>query len=612
LTGLLVLCCAIAGVVSVMYVQTDVAETDDRLMTAAQRATTCGTLFPVGSASAGTAETLQKSSPVPSQPSQSLSTVGSWGTTTVRSVGTFFASLYAGVRDFFVSGQALKGPETATQAIEDFAVRLFAPLASAVLSLLQRAFPEISVTRELVAVWIFWIIVVLLLLVLVLLLRPRRTSHGRLPKASPRVAGQGGNAIEFGLVEQGPAPEPAVVSKQPVDDQATTTQQDEPPTATESVTPEPTSSVAAGSPSIPEISLEPLGFFGSEGVTPEERATPPAIESPPSTVMAPPIVELASAVTEPVPSPEVSETTGTPTFEAPSEALLETPAVEPQSLEPVVEAPPASFAEPDLTPIGQTIPVQSEGSTETTVEPEASAESLSEPLVKSEPVAEDLPVTAEPETFTAEAETQAGCPLEETTETPADVQAAQPTPSSAGLLSHMLEEEGAFQKAVATAGTTEPVAAASGVSAPEPAAEPSIFAGDVDLDALIQEGVVSDATALGQLFGGGYRSEISKLAISAKDLQNVPEEIRSVVKLTIVALSPIELSIARDVAMRLEAPGFVGEALLVAKKMGYQNYLTTYKNISRNYKDVSIVETASLKAPHAGNPDSGEELISFS
>src|SRR5450830_1756201 len=66
------------------------------------------------------------------------------------------------------------------------------------------------------------------------------------------------------------------------------------------------------------------------------------------------------------------------------------------------------------------------------------------------------------------------------------------------------------------------------------------------------------------------------LAETAKDLQNVPQEMRHVIKLTVVALSPIELSIARDLTMRLEAPGFVGEALLVAKKMGYENYLTAY------------------------------------
>jgi len=49
----------------------------------------------------------------------------------------------------------------------------------------------------------------------------------------------------------------------------------------------------------------------------------------------------------------------------------------------------------------------------------------------------------------------------------------------------------------------------------------------------------------------------------------------------------------------------------VTKKMGYQNYLTTYKNISKNYKDVSIVETVSLKAPDMSG-QSGEDLISFS
>jgi hypothetical protein len=202
--------------------------------------------------------------------------------------------------------------------------------------------------------------------------------------------------------------------------------------------------------------------------------------------------------------------------------------------------------------------------------------------------AEPVPVETEPNVVPA-AQTEA--------ETAAVAQEAQAAPSGADVLSRLLEEE-------APAEAPSP--------APQPVVQPSMFAGDVDLDTLLQEGVVSDATALTQLFGGGYRNRISKLAMSAKDLQNVPEEIRNVVKLTVVALSPIELSIARDVAMRLEAPGFVGEALLVAKKMGYENYLTTYKNISRNYKDVSIVETVSLKAPQATGSDSGDDLISFS
>jgi hypothetical protein len=162
-----------------------------------------------------------------------------------------------------------------------------------------------------------------------------------------------------------------------------------------------------------------------------------------------------------------------------------------------------------------------------------------------------------------------------------------------------------------TAGPTVPVPPFAPLPADRPAPLPSVFSGNVELDTLLQDGVVADAEALAQLFRGGYRNRISKLAVSAKDLQNVPEDMRQVMKLTVVALSPIELSIARDLAMRLEAPGFVGEALLVTKKMGYQNYLTTYKNISKNYKDVSIVETVSLKAPEM-SAQSGEDLISFS
>jgi hypothetical protein len=190
-----------------------------------------------------------------------------------------------------------------------------------------------------------------------------------------------------------------------------------------------------------------------------------------------------------------------------------------------------------------------------------------------------------------------------------------PTPSSANLLSRLLEDEESFQQTMVTAGATAGVAVPVPPFAPgpptTPARQPSVFSGDVELDTLLNDGVVADAGALAQLFRGGYRNRISKLAVSAKDLQNVPEEMRQVIKLTIVALSPIELSIARDLAMRLEAPGFVGEALLVAKKMGYQNYLTTYKNISKNYKDISIVETASLKVPEI-SAEPGGDLISFS
>lgn len=623
LTGLLVLCCAIAGTMSVMYVKTGRMDRDERLAVAGMSGKLCNILFPTGVASADSAETLQSVPLGSSQSSQSPPTAGAWLTATARSIATFFSSLYTTVRDFFVSGQALKLLETVAQTIEDFAVRLFAPLASAILPLLQRVFPSFSLTRELLAVWIFWIAVVLVLLVLILLLRPRHTTRKRLPKASPRAAGQGENAIEFGLVEQGPAPEPAGLSEQPVQQEAAEAPQKEETVAPESVASEQPASAPTSSPSIPEISLEPLGFYEEE-TRPEEPAAASTVEAPPAAIPVPPIVELASVEPESGPSLEAAEPAEVPAVEVPPEALLEAPASEPQAPEPIVEAASAPFVEPDLTPIGQVTPSASAQPEEAVREPEVPAEVLAQPLETSEPAAttteeavseENIPASTQPETLVAEPEPQPSPAPETSAAASTDLQAAQPVPSGADVLSHMLEEEGAFQNAVKLAVTTGPAEAAPETpETPEtqPAAEPSLFTGDIDLDTLVQEGVVSDAAAVGQLFGGGYRSEIAKLAISAKDLQNVPEEIRNVVKLTIVALSPIELSIARDVAMRLEAPGFVGEALLVAKKMGYQNYLTTYKNISRNYKDVIIVETASLKPPQRTSADSGDGLISFS
>ena len=623
-TGLLVLCCAIAGIMSVMYVKTGRMDRDERLAVAGMGASLCNVLFPTGVVSADSAETLQSVPLASSQPSQSPAspTAGAWVTATARSIATFFSSLYATVRDFFVSGQALKLLETVAQTIEDFAVRLFAPLASVILPLLQRVFPGFSLTRELLAVWIFWIAVVLVLLVLVLLLRPRRTTRKRLPKASPRAAGQGENAIEFGLVEQGPAPEPAGVSQQqPVQQEAVVAPQQEETAPAESTASEQSAPAPTSSPSIPEISLEPLGFYEGEEARAEEPSPASVAEAPTTTAPVPPIVELASVAPESSPSPEAAEPAEAPAAEVPPEALLEAPASEPQAPEPVVETAPAPFVEPDLTPIGQVTPPASAQPEEAAREPEVPAEALAQPLATSEPAAteteeavseENVPASTQPETLVAEPEPQPSSAPETSAAASADLQAAQPVPSGADVLSHMLEEEGAFQNAVKPVVSTGPAEAASEAPEPEPAAEPSLFTGDIDLETLVQEGVVSDAAAVGQLFGGGYRGEIAKLAISAKDLQNVPEEIRNVVKLTIVALSPIELSIARDVAMRLEAPGFVGEALLVAKKMGYQNYLTTYKNISRNYKDVSILETASLKPPQRGSADSGDGLISFS
>lgn len=606
------------------------------------------------------------------------------------SAGAFVASVSMSVRDFFVSGQALKILETATQAINAFAVQLFLHLATLVVPILRRLVTGFSATPELVAIWMFWKTVVLALVVLILVLRPRHNVRKRLPKVSPRTAGQGENTIEFGLVEQGPQPSPATS----LDQLARTHEKPEtPPVQEPAVQPavaEESSHTRLEPSSVPEITLEPLGFFGG---TDAASAAVPAVPADVAPIVAPDMplpleftsseAETPAAQTE---QPEPGMAIPAAPADIPSEALL-TPLQDTSSAEELpTETLLEPFPEPDLRPLGQEAPAQP-------VEPESTALDTVVPLDRPLPSeessapegtlqAEEIPVPEEPvtpqggsieepgpteetstpvpeessateETLPAAPETSGVAALPETVpvetvpaeavaveavpveavaveavpveiepvkpdrESPAEQQpeSSQPTPSSANLLSRLLADEESFQQTMAVAGATAgpavPVPPFAPLPASRTAAPPSIFVGDVELDALLQDGVVADADALAQLFRGGYRNRISKLAVSAKDLQNVPEEMRQVIKLTVVALSPIELSIARDLAMRLEAPGFVGEALLVTKKMGYQNYLTTYKNISKNYKDVSIVETVSLKAPDI-SAEHSEDLISFS
>src|SRR5664280_1927581 len=573
LTGLLVFCCLIAGFVPVVHVQAVVSssaghnnivviENADLAHMVYPLAVSAQTVVPVESPSAGPWQAawawIQKAVySTGTWIAEATRSTGTWIAEATRSTGAFIASVSVSIRDFFVSGQALKVLQTATQAITDFAVRLFLPLSVLLVPILKRVVSGLSVTPELVAVWMFWIIIVLALIILILALRRRHNMRERLPRVTPRTAGQGENAIEFDLVQQGPKPSPATSL-----DQLTRTheKQETPPEQEPAAQPavaEESSHPWLDSPSVPEISLEPLGFFaGADTVSTAVPTVPAAMiasAEPPLLEFTPP--EAGSPATQNELSEPVTATPAVPA-DIPSEVFLTLP----QESSSAQESPPETllepFPEPELTPIGQEAPVQS---------------------IESDP---ESPAAQLPETN-------------------------PPTLPGADLLSRLLDDEEPFQQTTVAAGTTVPVPPFV------PVPQPSVFSGNVELDTLLPNGVVTDADALAQLYRGGHRNRISKLTVSAKDLQNVPDEIRQVIKLTVVALSPIELSIARDLAMRLEAPGFVGEALLVAKKMGYENYLTTYKNISKNYKDVSIVDTASLKAPEI-SAESGEDLISFS
>ena len=552
--------------------------------------------------------------------------VGAWIRDAAQTVGTTASDAWATVREFFTSGKALAVVQSVAQSINDTAVRLFLPFAQLAVPVLERM-GLTAATPELVAIWTFWVIVILLLVILLLALRPRRLAPRQLPRVTPRTADQGQNVIEFGVVEQGPAPTAMPEQLEPKGKG-----RERPAAPAEEHAAKPAEETQHG-PSVPEISLEPLGFFTGD----QAKAARPVVEAeaPATATPEPPPVELISPIVLPPeqaePMPEI-EVPVAPEEQAPAAEALAEPTPEPE-LRPMGQEAPPEVPELPTEPAG--IPLLEQAQPSAVVEPaeQAAPATVEPPPVPETPAAVIQPVeppsveAASVEPAAAEVSPGEIPPVEvsappvepqrpEVPETPAPAPAAQAmpvepaAPSGADLLSRLLEAEESFDQTVSTPSVAARPVSPAAPAAAEPQQEASAFGGDIDLDALLRDGVVADAAALTQLFKGGYRSQISKLAVSAKDLQNVPTDLRNVMKLTVVALSPIELSIARDLAMRLEAPGFVGEALLVARKMGYENYLTTYRNISRNYKDVNIVETSSLKVPAAFHQP--EDLISFS
>ena len=568
----------------------------------------CGSLahaFPAGTLRAAAASgRMPHATPTPGRLVVMSSTAGSWQAVktwvqgAAQTAGSSVSGAWTTVREFFTSGRALEVVQSITQSIDDTAVRLFLPFAQLLVPVLARM--GWSATPELVAVWTFWVVVVLLLIILLLALRPRRTAPRKLPRVTSRTADQSQNAIEFGVVEQGPAPTAMPEQLEPG-------RRERSAAPVEEHAAKPAEETAHG-PSIPEISLEPLGLFTGNHV---ESLRPPAEAGTPAVATSEPVpTELSSSIAPPPEQAEAVPEIEVPLLQEgqeppPQEALQPTPEPElhPMGQEAPPEAPEVLAEPPEIPPIEQTRP-------SVAPEPAAQAETT---VVEPAPVSETPPVEVPSVEVPA---SSVEPPASETPETPAPAPAArvvpvQPAaPLGADLLSRLLEAEESFDQTVAAPPVAPRPAPPAEAAATEPRQEVSMFGGDVDLDALLRDGVVADAAALTQLFKGGYRSQISKLAVSAKDLQNVPTDLRNVMKLTVVALSPIELSIAHDLAMRLEAPGFVGEALLVARKMGYENYLTTYRNISRNYKDVNIVATSSLKVPAAFHQP--EDLISFS
>jgi hypothetical protein len=595
----------------------------------------------------------------------------------VRRIGAFLAEAVDDVRTFFVAGDARQTLDVMTQSINDTAVRLFKPFATALLALWSRIASPGAVTPDLLSIWILWFLVALVLLILILALRPRRKARRkRLPHVTQTSSQPVANSIEFGLVEPGPRTTTASTGTRPPPVIPSTPSQTLPPAQPDTLPPSTTEQAApsASLPPLPEISLQPLGLFEATGLAPIPRsvealsdasssellyATPgiPVVAITPLEQPEPAETVLPSTDETSTPEPEGSSQTpvGSETAPLPLSPLGAGVSADSREdievmAEPIEEQLPDELvrlvsdigsvaevapAEPAIsssaiqeaagvpaadTLIGAGEPVPEPSAPAPSPADEAETENMLTPTLQPEmipldrPRQESKPVPAETECENTSSASKQNVEPEGPVETAPvpETAASSPVESADDVLSRMLMEQeprdtpaSAPEAAPDGSLPTAAAGAAASLSSMLEPAPPSIFVGDVDIDALLPEGVVTDASALVQLFRGGYRSRIGKLAISAKDLQNVPDDIRSVVKVSIVALSPIEHAIARDLALRLKAPGFVGEALLVARKMGYQTYLTSHLNVSRTYKDVGIVEIIALREPESSGSAQG-------
>ncbi len=116
------------------------------------------------------------------------------------------------------------------------------------------------------------------------------------------------------------------------------------------------------------------------------------------------------------------------------------------------------------------------------------------------------------------------------------------------------------------------------------------------------------------MLGGWHSCSVVGIATGSRNWPCRPrtperaEEMREVIKSRRCLVSHRTVD-CPGLAMRLEAPGFVGEALLVAKKMGYENYSRHTRTFRRTTKTSAssrrLVSRFLRRQPNQG------DLISF-
>jgi hypothetical protein len=104
----------------------------------------------------------------------------------------------------------------------------------------------------------------------------------------------------------------------------------------------------------------------------------------------------------------------------------------------------------------------------------------------------------------------------------------------------------------------------------------------------LESSVVMDKNSAKQIVYTGLIKRFNRTFISAREQPDIDAESRSKYRIGVIALTPIELRIAEDLARRIGAKQSTGEVLLIAKKVGVKQIIVDDKPKITNYQGIRI------------------------
>ncbi len=109
-----------------------------------------------------------------------------------------------------------------------------------------------------------------------------------------------------------------------------------------------------------------------------------------------------------------------------------------------------------------------------------------------------------------------------------------------------------------------------------------------EISVKLETSVVMDKYSAEKIVNTDIIKRLSRTFVSAKDNPDIDSEKRTKYRIGIIALTPIELRIAEDLARRIGAKNSTGEMLLIAKKVGVKQIIVNDTPKITNYQGIRI------------------------